>query len=154
MTPPRRVNPWAAVAGFAFLLNFVWEMWQAPFYRTMIEASHLDAVRTCTLATFGDAVIALLALGAAAAVARDSGWLARPSRKALAVYVGAGLVITLALEWLNVQVLHRFSYAARMPTVLGIGLTPLLQWLVLPPLVLWLARRHLGVSPTADSGAP
>jgi hypothetical protein len=32
-----------------------------------------------------------------------------------------------------------------MPVLAGIGLAPLLQWLVIPPCVLWLAARHLGV---------
>ncbi|WP_205527550.1 hypothetical protein [Halomonas sp. JS92-SW72] len=32
-----------------------------------------------------------------------------------------------------------------MPTLplLGTGLAPLLQWLLLPPLIVWLARRQL-----------
>jgi hypothetical protein len=31
-----------------------------------------------------------------------------------------------------------------MPVVLGIGIAPMLQWIVIPPVVLWLAARHLG----------
>jgi len=33
-----------------------------------------------------------------------------------------------------------------LPFVLGIGIAPLVQWLVLPLLTLWLARRHLGAA--------
>ena len=52
---------------------------------------------------------------------------------------------TIALEWLATNAWDRWQYAARMPTlpVLGTGLTPLLQWLVLPLLLLWLVRRQL-----------
>jgi hypothetical protein len=140
-------QPWAALAGFAFLLHFVWEMWQAPFYRTMLQADHVTAVRTCTIATLGDAAITLAAFGVAAWLGGGRDWLAHPSRGRLAVYLAAGLAVTLLLEWLNVYVLERWTYAPRMPTILGIGVLPVLQWLLLPPLVLWLAARHLGVRP-------
>lgn len=140
----RRVQPWAAVAGFAFLVHFVWEMWQAPMYRTMLQARHVEAVRVCTFATLGDAVIQLLAFGAAATAVRSRTWLARPSRRPMTVYLAAGLAMTVMLEWVNVYGLRRWAYAEHMPVVFGIGLAPLLQWIMIPPLVLWLAARHLG----------
>src|SRR5687768_2354439 len=50
--PPRNTaagwpawQPWVALAGFAFLVHFVWEMWQAPFYRTMLQADHVTPGR-------------------------------------------------------------------------------------------------------------
>ncbi len=48
------------------------------------------------------------------------------------------------LEFVNVYWLGRWAYAERMPLVLGVGVTPLLQWVLVPPLPLWLARRYLG----------
>lgn len=136
-------QPWAALAGFAFLVHFVWEMWQAPFYRTMLQASHVSGVTACTIATLGDVGITVTAFAAAAWGRNKRQLLAHPPAGTLTVYFATGLVITVALEWLNVYALGRWSYAADMPTVLGIGMTPLLQWMVLPPLVLWLAGRHL-----------
>jgi hypothetical protein len=138
------MQPWAAVAGFGFLVHFVWEMWQAPMYRTMVEASHVAAVQVCTFATLGDAVIQVLAFGAAAIAAGSRTWLTRPSRRSMIVYLVAGLAMTAVLEWVNVYGLRRWTYAEHMPVVFGIGLAPLLQWIVIPPLVLWLAARHLG----------
>ena len=138
------MQPWAAVAGFAFLLHFAWEMWQAPMYRTMVRASHLEAVRVCSFATLGDAGIQLLAFAAAAVAAGSRLWLARPRRTPMIVYLVVGLLITVVLEWVNVYVLRRWAYMEQMPVVLGIGIAPMLQWLVIPPVVLWLAARHLG----------
>jgi len=140
-------QPWAAVGGFAVLLHFPWEMLQAPFYQDLAAAEHWNSVLECGRATLGDAVIALTAYGSTAALHRDPLWLARPALGASATYLGAGLLLTMILEAVNVYVLHRWSYSPQMPTVLGIGLTPLLQWLVLPPLNLWLAARHLGFVP-------
>ena len=69
------------------------------------------------------------------------------ARRFVAVHIAAGIAATVLLEWLNVDVLERWTYAHRMPTILGTGLTPVIQWLLLPPLVLWLAVRHLGLRP-------
>jgi hypothetical protein len=140
-----RIQPWAAIAGFGFLLHFLWEMWQAPMYRTMQEASHVRAVWVCSLATVGDTFIQLVAYAVGALVAGSRAWLTRPRRGPLAIYMAAGLLITALFEWVNVYVLRRWEYANHMPVLAGIGLAPLLQWLVIPPLVLWLAARHLGV---------
>lgn len=139
-----RWQPWAALALFAFLLNFAWEMLQAPLYRGMADAAHWAAVRTCTVATVGDVGILLVAYGLVAAVARQRWWAAMPTARRVAGFVAAGLVMTVALEALNVYVLERWAYGPRMPLLVGIGIAPVLQWLVLPPLTLWLARRHLG----------
>ena len=45
---------------------------------------------------------------------------------------------TVFSEWLNVEIRRSWSYTAAMPVVrfLGTGLTPLLQWLIVPGLVL------------------
>ncbi len=59
--------------------------------------------------------------------------------------VAVGLVITIILEALATGPLERWSYTSSMPTlpVLGTGLLPLLQWILLPPLTLWFVRRQL-----------
>jgi hypothetical protein len=45
-------------------------------------------------------------------------------------------------EWRNVYVAGNWGYTAGMPLLFGIGLSPLLQWLVLPPVTV-LAHRWL-----------
>ena len=59
------------------------------------------------------------------------------------VTVLLGLAYTLFSEWINVRVRGSWAYAPAMPVLspLGTGLAPLLQWLVIPPLALALARR-------------
>src|SRR6266545_6272956 len=97
-------QPWAALAGFALLLHFVWEMVLAPFYDRMATAAHWGAVVECARATVGDAAITLVAYGAAALWARDRLWLAETRASAVIVILGAGLAIAVALEWLNLRV--------------------------------------------------
>jgi hypothetical protein len=49
-------------------------------------------------------------------------------------------------EWINTIARGSWAYSALMPVIrLGgfeIGLSPLLQWLVIPPVALWLAGRQ------------
>ncbi len=147
-------QPWAAVGGFALLLHFVWEMLQAPFFEDMATAPHWSAVLRCARASAGDVGIAWLAYAAAAWWAGRRSWLEEPGRTPFRIYLIVGLAVTVLLEWVNVYVRHTWAYADEMPLVLGIGLTPLLQWLLLPPLTLWLARRHLGRSGRSSPLAP
>ncbi len=46
-------------------------------------------------------------------------------------------------EWYNVYQIGSWGYTASMPMIFGIGLTPLLQWLILPPMMV-VAYRKLG----------
>lgn len=151
-----RLPPEAHVAFFGFLLNYPWEMLQVPLFEGMPEMRHWDAVRECTSATVGDAGLLVLGFWAGAAVQRSRGWMAHPRPAALAAFLGTGVVVTIALEWLSTEVWHRWEYAPRMPTlpVLATGLAPLLQWLLLPPLLVWIVRRQLHGAAALASDAP
>ena len=140
-----RLPPEAHVAFFGFLLNYPWEMLQAPFFAGMTDMRHWDAVRECSWATLGDAGLLVGAFWVGAAVQRSRGWMARPRPSALAAFLATGLLATAVVEWLATEVWYRWEYGPRMLTlpVLGTGLAPLLQWSVLPPLLIWLVRRQL-----------
>ena len=135
-------QPWIAITAFALFLHFGWEMAQMPLYGTSPPADPMS-VALCAQATVGDSVIALLAYGIVAAFSRRRLWLIAPGRGQYAGYLGLGLAATVAREWWNVAVRHSWEYTAAMPTVAGMGAAPLLQWVVLPPLTLWLARSAI-----------
>ena len=137
-----RWHPWTTLAGFAVIVHFAWEMAQMPLYR-MDEPSGWRMVGGCTQATFGDAIITLLAYATAAVLTGRRLWLVAPRALELTTFFGVGIAMTVGLEWWNVSVLHSWSYSRDMPSAAGIGLSPLVQWIVLPPLILWLTRRHL-----------
>ncbi len=137
--------PELPIALFAFLLHFVWEFLQAPLWVGMAEMPHWDGVRTCTVATLGDVLIALIAFWIGAFAARSRAWLLMPKRGPTAIYMIAGLAVTVIYEFLATGPLARWEYADIMPRLpgLGTGLVPVLQWLTLPVATLWLARRYL-----------
>ena len=135
------------VALFAFLLNFPWELWQAPLFEGMAATPHWEAVKVCSRASVGDVVIALIAYGAVALATRDRAWYASRKTPATLGFAACGMAITAVIERLAVDGvwIQDWSYSALMPVVpgIGVGLSPLVQWLVLPPLVIWLLRRQL-----------
>lgn len=133
------------LALFALLLNYPWEFIQIPFFEQMPTLPHGEAVLFCTRAALGDVLIALAAFWVVALARGDRGWLRRPDRRAVLGFVAVGLLVTVGLEWHATEVAGRWHYSELMPTVplLGTGLLPLLQWLLLPPLVVWFARRQI-----------
>ena len=138
-------TPELNVAIFSFLLNFVWEIWQAPFFAGMTEANHWTAVRECTRATAGDTVMMLVAFWAVAITTRSRAWIPHAGWRHVAGFTSIGFAMTVLMEWLATGPLNRWAYADSMPIVplLGIGLLPALQWLLLPPLVVWFTRRQI-----------
>jgi len=133
------------VAIFSFLLNFVWEMWQIPFFAAIPDDPHWLGVAACTKASFGDAAISLVAFWCVAALARSRWWIIDSRPLQIAGFIAVGVVITIILEALATGPLERWSYTPSMPTlpVLGTGILPLLQWVLLPPLTIWFVRRQL-----------
>ena len=133
---------------FAVLLNYPWEFLQAPLYEGMATADHWDAVKICTGAALGDGVIMLTAFWAVAAVSRNRWWFLRPDRRQIASFVAVGVAVTILLERLATMSVHPdwgWTYADAMPLLpgTGVGLSPLLQWIILPPLAIWFVRRQL-----------
>ncbi|MFU8818245.1 MAG: hypothetical protein ACNA74_00820 [Desulfurivibrio sp.] len=133
------------VALFALLLNYPWEFFQAPFFKWMPEMPHWEAVLFCTRATLGDLLLALIAFWVVAALRRDRAWILTPTLPAVLAFILTGVVVTVGLEWYATQIGGRWEYAESMPLLplLGTGLLPVAQWTILPPLLLWLARRQM-----------
>lgn len=127
------------------VVNFVWEFRQVSFYRDMPPAPHWSTTKFCPVASAGDAVIALVSFWAVVVITRTRAWVLKPSARHVALFAMVGIVMTVDAEWVATELLGRWTYADRMPTLplIGTGLLPLLQWMILPPLVVWFVRRQL-----------
>ena len=132
---------------FASLLNFAWEILQAPFYVGMADMPHAQVTKACLQATVGDAVIMLFRYCVVTVAARNRRWVVAAEGWQLRLFVAIGVLITACIEWLAVNGfwLVSWTYVPNMPLVPGtrIGLLPLLQWTVLPLLTVWFVRRQL-----------
>lgn len=138
--------PEIPVALFSFLLHFVWEFLQVPTYAGMAEMAHWQGIKLCTSATVGDVGFALTAFWTASLVAQTRHWIGDPAVLPFVVFLATGIALTIGFEFYYTQIVYRWTYSDLMPLVppFRTGLSPLLQWIAIPPVVLWLTRRHLG----------
>lgn len=123
-------------------LMFAWEMAQAQLYADMAGLPWLEATSRCLLATGGDLVILLAAALITAALARRLDWICLARFWPTVALTGIAFAISVGFEW-HALATSRWIYAPTMPLVpiLGIGLAPTIQWLVVPALCALVARR-------------
>jgi hypothetical protein len=131
---------WVALA---LVLNAVWEVVQLPLYSLASDPSGLRIALYVGHCVAGDIMIATLLFLLAAALLRDVDWPRHRPWRGGAIVVAAGLGYTAFSEWRNIYVTGAWAYNELMPTVGGIGLAPLLQWLIVPALSIALMRRML-----------
>lgn len=128
-------------AGWALVLNLLWEVAQLPFHAFAPAVGAPEVAWSVIHCTAGDVGIVLGRFGMAALATRKLDWPARRPWLGLFVALGVGLLLTVQWEWQNVDVRGAWAYAPSMPTLAGVGLLPILERLVLPPLQLWAVRR-------------
>jgi len=135
-----RAGLWSALA---FVLNLVWEIAQVRLYTIWAAADGLSVAWALLHCTLGDVMIALVMFALAGVVLWRADWPAsRPWTGGAIVVIGA-MAFTAWSEWYNVYRVGNWGYTASMPMIFGIGLSPLLQWLILPPVIV-VAYRMLG----------
>src|SRR5712692_3324140 len=87
----------ATIFVMAVLVNYPWELAQAPLYVGM------EHVRTpwwhCFRASLGDGVLVLGIFAVGWAVLRQQAWFVAPGVRGALVMVGVGLVLGSAIEW-------------------------------------------------------
>ena len=128
--------------GVLLVGNSVWEFAQLPLYTLWYEGSWSKITFAVVHCTGGDLLIATASLIVALVLFGNDRWPnANYSRVALAAGVG-GLGYTIFSEWLNTEIRGSWAYAVSMPAVplIGTGLSPFLQWVVVPSLAFWSAK--------------
>ena len=135
-----RAGLWSALA---FVLNLTWEIAQVRLYTIWVEADPLTVAWALLHCSVGDVMIALAMFALAGMVLRSAHWPASRAWTGGVIVVAGAMAYTAWSEWYNVYRAGNWGYSASMPLIFGIGLSPLLQWLILPP-VLIIAYRTLG----------
>jgi hypothetical protein len=135
-----------AIFVIAVTMNYVWEVAQASLYAGMDDVSRM--LWHCFAPSLGDGALALLIFFIGWAVLRRRDWFRRPGVRGYVLMLITGLAIAVSVELLAVNALGQWAYTARMPIVPGldVGLAPVAQMLVLPPIVFRLAA--LWVAPS------
>lgn len=134
-----RFLPWFAG------LSLAWEIAQLPLYALWSKATAAYIVFSVVHCTLGDVLIGTSALLAALILVRAGSIASWRWRRIAVVAAFFGAAYTVFSEWTNTAILGSWAYAPSMPRIplggMDIGLSPVLQWLVVPPLALYLTRR-------------
>jgi hypothetical protein len=129
-------------SGMIALGDLAWEAAHLPLYTIWQTGTPGEKIFAVVHCTGGDLLIALACLVLALVLAGEPAWPARAHRPVIAMTIGFGVAYTIFSEWLNIVVRETWAYADLMPVVpvIGTGLSPLLQWVVVPWIALHLAR--------------
>lgn len=126
--------------------HLAWEIVQFPLYTIWFEGKPSEIMFAILHCTGGDLLIVMSTLVAALLVF-GRGW---PTdrvahRNVMVTAIALGLCYTVFSEWLNVSVRGTWAYSPWMPRIppFGTGLTPFLQWIVVPAGAFLLVRRRV-----------
>jgi hypothetical protein len=135
----------ATIFAVAVALNYVWEVAQSPLYADMVDLRRM--LWHCFAPSLCDGVLVLLIFALGWLVLRRRDWFVRPGGRGYTLMFIAGLVIAIGVELVAVYALGRWKYTMQMPVLpgLSVGLAPIAQMLVLPPVIFrgvaaWYAR--------------
>jgi hypothetical protein len=145
MLRPTFARPLGRLLAVALPLYFAWEMAQAPFF-TGMPAGWVKATLMCAQATLGDGVLVAAVAIAGALLYRDRRWFVPPAPLRYVVAVVVGVALQIGVEWVMVYRLDRWGYASNQPVLplVGLGILPVLQPIVLLLLRFWLTARWEG----------
>ena len=130
--------------------NLAWETLQLPLYAIWTTGNLREQAFAVLHCAGGDMLIGLAALTLALVLIGKRGFW-----PVALMAIALGLAYTGFSEWLNVYARQSWAYSEWMPTLpLGpyrIGLSPLLQWLLVPGAALWMVRRSLTLGQSAPT---
>ncbi len=143
---------WALLA---LAMHLLWEIGQLPFYTLWQEGEAWRIALYVLHCVLGDVMIATASYLAVALIWRRINWLRQRLWAGGTMLVVMGFGYTVYSEWHNVYRVGSWAYSDAMPLIFGIGITPLLQWVVVPAVMLALIQRsrigrswrHLPVAP-------
>lgn len=128
---------------FSFIFNFVWESFHAVY---LYKGHDMNAVRYIPMLLYVSSVDGLLVDGlyvAVALIGMDLWWVKAFRWTRIWMFLAAGIFVAALIEYRAVYVLNRWSYTKSMPTIFGLGLSPLGQLSMTGFASLWLTKQLL-----------
>lgn len=111
----------------AFLFNFFWEAFHSVYLYKHHNFMALRYFRMLVYVSSIDALFIGIDYIGVATIFRDLRWVRRSWGPAYVVFVVIGVLTAAAVEIRAVYFLHRWQYGPEMPTIFGIGVSPLVQ---------------------------
>jgi hypothetical protein len=136
---------------FAFLIHFVYEVWQSPYFEFYQMPSLADKINYITHCTVGDGVITVICYWIVSLLQHipqsktlwNRYWILSPTWKSILLFISLGWIYTFLSEIYRVQIAKLYGVSILIVPVIGISWLPLIQWVILPPITLFLARIHI-----------
>ncbi len=129
---------------FAFLLNFAWELLQIPLYKNPVY--DIKHIAFCALASLADVLMVLLLYFGLAFIFKDHFWIQhfKLTRVLLLVLIGGAGAVLSEMRHLSSG---SWGYDNSMPLipVVNVGISPLLQFMILPLLTCFLSFSCLKI---------
>jgi len=124
--------------------NLAWEFAHMPLYTLWDTGSTGEIVFAALHCTGGDILIAMSTLLVALILFGTSQWPEYGYRLVAFAAIVFGLGYAVFSEWLNIEVRQTWAYRETMPVipVIGVGLSPVAQWILLPGIAFWWAERR------------
>ena len=133
----------SAIYAIAVALNYPWELLQSPLFTS---PSHKGSVWLhCFGSSLGDGLMILMIFLAGCVVFGRRDWFVLPGPRRYVFSIAAGAILAVVVESVAVHVLQRWAYADAMPVVPGVdlGIVPILQMVLLSPLIFLIAAHLL-----------
>ena len=138
--------PFAALGRYCLAmtaLNFMWEIFQLQLYTLWQTGSKREIAFALMHCTVGDVMIAMITLTLSLIILNAGDWPAKKSFPLKLVTIISGLAYTVLSERINLAS-GAWTYSVLMPVIpwLEVGVTPALQWLVIPVTAFWFAEKN------------
>ncbi|MDW3208173.1 MAG: hypothetical protein RLW87_20975 [Alphaproteobacteria bacterium] len=119
---------------FVALANLIWEFAHLPLYTLWETGTAEEIVFAAVHCTGGDILIALSTIMLSLFLFGTGAWPGKRRLPVVAATVLFGVAYTIFSEWLNIEVREAWAYGDLMPVipVLEAGLSPVLQWIIVP----------------------
>ena len=126
----------------AILLNLAWEMIQMPLYKNMEPG--LQSTIFCGMASLADALMVVLLYYGLALVYKEAFWIKKAKILQIVALMMAGSIGAVFAELRHVSS-GSWSYTDAMPLVpvINVGLSPVLQFMLLPAIIYYLSFRTI-----------
>lgn len=120
----------------ALVLNLIWEF---SHYRLYYDLTGISPTPHLLLASLTDVIIISLIFLIISLKNKSIKWVSKPKVIDYLLIILLGLLIAIILEVINLN-LGRWAYTSTMPTILGIGLSPLMQLFSTAIISLWVIK--------------
>ncbi|MEO5978622.1 MAG: hypothetical protein ABIS36_17475 [Chryseolinea sp.] len=133
-----------SIAIISFLLNTIWELAHGPLYQGyQYDFQH---VSICMLASLEDTMVVLILVFLFGVVFRNVFWANHLTMgKIIALALVGGIGATIVEMWYTSK--GDWAYADAMPLIpwLGVGVSPILQFTILPIIIFFVSKRVLQI---------